>query len=302
MSSNKLCHLIYQHDDKLYTTSTTLTACTPFPYALDPDRAIFKSQDVCPSSYVVETKSTIFHAQGGGQPSDVGAMSAPGVEFDVLSVRHAPNHRVLHLGNFKDGQNFKTEVEITQRVDEATRLLHSRIHTAGHLLSLAIRSLSASASAPPASTIVLFPTPDDGKALLPEIEELKASHYPGAAFVEFKGLIPGDAKAAIQSRCDEIVAADLPVQCHWWEEGELRTRCANVTESIDGLLEEIEDGKKQARAMEVVGLGAYPCGGTHVGTTLDVGRVVVRNIKRAKGPYADQSRKLTRSSVKRSVS
>lgn len=200
-------------------------------------------------------------------------------------MRHGANHRVLHLGQYQQRNGSENILsigdEVIQQVDVEPRILHSRIHTGGHLLSLAIRSLSKSATQPPASTTALFP--ESGGLPLPEITEIKASHYPGAAFVDFQGLIMGEHKDAIQKRCDEVVAKDLVVTCYWWEESKLRARCANVPESIDGLLEDDGSGKKTARAMEVEGLGAYPCGGTHVSRTKDVGRVVVRNIKRSKG-------------------
>ena len=52
----------------------------------------------------------------------------------------------------------------------------------------------------------------EGAAGLPrDLKDGKASHYPGAAFVENVGLIPGEAKAAIQAKVDELVAQDHAV-------------------------------------------------------------------------------------------
>lgn len=79
--------------------------------------------------------------------------------------------------------------EIRQDVDVPTRELHSRLHTGGHVLGLAISMLSR-----------------EGKAGVPGgLKDGKASHYPGMACVESVGLIPGEAKAAIQERVDELV-------------------------------------------------------------------------------------------------
>jgi Ser-tRNA(Ala) deacylase AlaX len=41
------------------------------------------------------------------------------------------------------------------------------------------------------------------------------------------------------------------------------------------------DGK--VRAVDIVGAGAYPCGGTHVPDSSFVGTITVKNIKRQKG-------------------
>ena len=40
---------------------------------------------------------------------------------------------------------------------------------------------------------------------------------------------------------------------------------------------------EEVRVVDIGGLGSYPCGGTHVKTLKELGRVVVRSIKRQKG-------------------
>ena len=44
----------------------------------------------------------------------------------------------------------------------------------------------------------------------------------------------------------------------------------------------VEEGE-EVRVVDIGGLGSYPCGGTHVKSLKELGRVVVRNIKRQKG-------------------
>lgn len=146
----------------------------------------------------------------------------------------------------------------TQSIDVEKRLLHSRIHTAGHILGLAAAALKKEG--------ILDPSIIDGKA----------SHYPGAAFVEFSGLIPSDKKSALQAKTDELVAQDLPVRIHFWDEERARKECTGVLESF----KQDEDG---VRVVEIGDAGSYPCGGTHVRRTGECGRVVVRNVKRQKG-------------------
>lgn len=265
---------------------TVVTSIKPASALTEDERALFKQAK--DDEHVLETKETVFHAQGGGQPSDVGSMStvdenASTASFAVSSARHGPDHRIVHLGRFIGGSAFDQGAHVKQTVDEATRRLHSRYHTAGHILGLATRSLSASATDSPASTTKLFPVTETSQ-ILPAIEELKASHHPGMAFDEYKGLLQGEHKAALQQRCDEIVKLNLPVRCYWWEKDAIRDKCCSADmEGVEGLLEPDEEGRMVARVMDVVGLGAYPCGGTHVASTGEVGRVVVRNIKRSKG-------------------
>lgn len=195
---------LYQREGHLHTHTSTLTSITPLsslPPTLHP---LFKPPQDKPS-FILTTPSTIFHAQGGGQPSDTGSItltsptpSGSDPKFTVHQVRKV-DPAILHLGTFEPSTVVFTEEEvgseIRQDVDVPTRELHSRLHTGGHVLGLAISMLSR-----------------EGKAGVPGgLKDGKASHYPGMACVESVGLIPGEAKAAIQERVDELVGGDHAV-------------------------------------------------------------------------------------------
>ncbi|KAK4691500.1 hypothetical protein P7C71_g5515, partial [Lecanoromycetidae sp. Uapishka_2] len=225
------------------------------------------------AAYVLATSSTIFHPQGGGQPSDTGIMKMQsgegedaenqGVVFDVKLVRKL-EHAILHCGFFRPNSNsatkpvFSVSDSVIQTHDSAKRNLHSRLHTAGHILGLAVRELSNAGTIPP-------------------IEETKANHAPNSASCEFRGLIAGEHKDAIQAKVRELVERDLPVHVYFWDEERVRAECTSVPDALKG------DENDGVRVVEVEGVGAYPCGGTHVGRTKEVGDVVVRSIKRQKG-------------------
>ncbi|KAH8726027.1 Threonyl/alanyl tRNA synthetase [Phaeosphaeriaceae sp. PMI808] len=146
---------------------------------------------------------------------------------------------------FADGE------ECLQAIDADKRRLHSRLHTAGHVIGAAVNRLV-------------------GEGKLPaDIRDGKASHYPSAAFVEFSGLIPGTAKDAIQAVVDGFVRADYAVSIDVWSE-------ERAGEEWDG-------GRWGVRVVRIGEVGSYPCGGTHVERLGECGRVVVRNIKRQKG-------------------
>ncbi|KAH7371991.1 Threonyl/alanyl tRNA synthetase [Pyrenochaeta sp. MPI-SDFR-AT-0127] len=255
---NERTEPLYQKDGQLYkhsSTVTTVQALSDFPQDV---QGLFKPPpDAKP--YILTTPSTIFHAQGGGQPSDTGTIKSAASTFHVHQVRKI-DPAILHMGVF-DGSDAKFETgnaPAEQAIDVDKRVLHSRLHTAGHVIGLAINGLVKAGKLP--SDIV------DGKA----------SHYPSAAFVEFAGLIPGTAKADIQAKVDELVADDLDVKIHFWTEERARSDCTGVLESFKS----DEDG---VRVVEFGDVGSYPCGGTHVLTLKECGRVVIRGIKRQKG-------------------
>jgi Ser-tRNA(Ala) deacylase AlaX len=259
MATATRTHLTFQHDSKLHTLSTTVTSIISFSSLPEANQLLYKpgtSQD-----HVLITPATIFHPQGGGQPSDVGTISSPNSVFNVGAVRMDAIHdgQVLHFGRFKDPEHvFKEGEEVEQAIDVEKRLLYSRYHTAGHVLGAAVRSL-----------------------LEKEVEgfdELKASHFPDSAGCEFQGLIEGKWKEGIQKRVDEFLGADMPVEIGWWDEEDFRKR------GLERLIPErkLEEEEKW-RVVEIVGAEVYPCGGTHVDATKACGETKVKKISRSKG-------------------
>jgi Ser-tRNA(Ala) deacylase AlaX len=149
---------------------------------------------------------------------------------------------------------------VTQHIDGERRNLNSRVHTAGHLVSLSVRRLAEQ-------------TPEL------DVTELKASHYPGASFVEFKGVIDNKYKDSIQAQASKFVYDALPVKLYWHKPEDLHE---NGVITVEGMpLVANNDGK--VRVVDIVGAGAYPCGGTHTPDSSFVGAITVRSVKRQKG-------------------
>ena len=253
---------VYQYDERLREHLTQVTALRQFSESSTEEQGLFKTGT--DRTHVLETKETIFCVQGGGQPFDTGYMSAGSEKagkFNVEAVRYGANGRILHFGHFADGSShFEAGEMVEQHIDGARRDLNSRIHTAGHCIGLAVRRL-------------IEKTPDL------EVTELKAQHYPDSSFVEFKGIIDGKHKDAIQAQASSFVTDALPVKLYWHEPEKLNEKGVITAEGmpiVAGL-----DGK--VRVVDIVGAGAYPCGGTHVPDTSFVGGITIRNIKRQKG-------------------
>ena len=127
--------------------------------------------------YAIELRATPFHPQGGGQPSDTGWIGTAEVSRVIQD-----GDRLLHLVNrpLQLGR-------VLARVDEERRLLHSRLHSAGHLLGH-----------------------------IGEVhgwQPVKAHHWPGEGRIEFvPGLEPRPLDgAALQAHFEALVEADLPL-------------------------------------------------------------------------------------------
>ncbi|KIW67112.1 hypothetical protein PV04_06385 [Phialophora macrospora] len=260
--------LSYQTNAKLYTLSTVVQATTPFAQLAEANQQLFKTAGATDQDAVVVTQETIFHPQGGGQPSDVGIITSPssGARFTVSAVRHdALNDGVvLHLGRFAAdaaSKPFAAGDTVTQSIDVDKRTLYSRLHTAGHVLGAAVRHLL--------------------EREIPDFDELKASHFPDSAACEFQGLIEGKWKEPIQKKVTEYVERAMPVEIDFWDEDDFRR------EGLERLIPrdrpvDASRGEKY-RVVRIVGAEVYPCGGTHVDTTDQCGKVGVRKISRQKG-------------------
>lgn len=218
---------------------------------------MFKGADE--KHHVIVTEKTIFHPQGGGQPSDTGLIKGPSGNFVVTAVRMDVAGQVLHLGLFDEGVSMTVGETVEQAIDAEKRLLYSRLHTAGHVLGSAVRNLL--------------------EKEIHNFDELKASHFPDSAACEFQGSIEGKWKDAIQTKIDEYVAAKMPVQIEWWDEEDFRSR------GLERLIPDrslVPTGEK-SRVVHIVGAEVYPCGGTHVDTTDLCGPVAVKKISRKTG-------------------
>lgn len=260
----RFTHALYQSRGDLRSFRTKILTIRPILTLAESDKVLFKDAPL--EDIVVGTEETIFHTQGGGQPSDVGIISLEGAsdrvrnaKFIVSSVRRGAQGLILHHGKFDPGHptpEWAVGTNVEQAIDGEKRDLHSRLHTGGHLLGLAVRQIAGD---------------------VPNFAETKASHVPGAASVEFGGLIEEKIRVPIQARVDELVDQALPVNITWMDENEMLEHKV----IIDGGFKVGPEGK--SRVVEIGEFRVYPCGGTHVTNTKRIGRVVIKKITRKKG-------------------
>lgn len=127
-------------------------------------------------AYAVELDATLFHPQGGGQPSDVGTLD------NVAVVRvQQQGDKVVHFtaAPLPIGP-------VTMRIDEAQRRLHARWHSGGHLIGWL----------------------GEGRGWRP----VKAHHWPGEGRITFTPEADAQTIEAdvLQTELARLIAADLP--------------------------------------------------------------------------------------------
>jgi misacylated tRNA(Ala) deacylase len=192
--------------------------------------------------------STVFYAQGGGQPGDRGEfVLADGSTIAIVkAVYDADRKTIIHVP--ADGARLPAPGErVTARLDWELRYKRMRAHTALHLLSVAL------------------PYPVTG-----------GSVGDGEGRLDFDSGDVAFDRAEIQSRLEELVATDAAVTTRWITDEEL---AANP-----GLVKTMKvkppTGSGRVRLVEIAGLDLQPCGGTHVARVGEIGRVTVTGIEK----------------------
>lgn len=138
--------------------------------------------EIFPSEMVVRIDKTLFHAQGGGQPSDQGTLGGS----RVLRAVHNGNdvdHHVDNLAGLKIGE------KVAILVDSDRRHLNARYHSAGHLIACVVEHL------------------------FPNVKALQGHQWPGEARVEFGGHLPqkSEIELSLQDAVNSSIKADLPI-------------------------------------------------------------------------------------------
>ncbi len=191
---------------------------------------------------------TVFYPTGGGQPGDRGALVAPdGRRIAIATaVWDDPGKSVIaHVPAEGEAPPVVGDV-VTAEIDWPLRLLRMRMHTCLHLLSVALPFAVTGGAV------------GDGEGRLdfdmPEAVE----------------------KEAVQARLDALLAAPAAVSDRWITDVELDANPGLVkTMSVQP-----PRGSGRIRLVEIAGLDLQPCGGTHVRSTAEIGRVEVTSVEK----------------------
>jgi Ser-tRNA(Ala) deacylase AlaX len=189
----------------------------------------------------IELDRTTMHPQGGGQPTDVGTISAG--EEQTVTISKVTLDRdsgiVTHEGTvttepLQVGDHVKVSVKAKQR-----RIL-SECHTAGHVVDSA---MARCGQVLPAS---------------------KGYHFLDSPYVEYKGSVPPDERPKLLEKLQHAFA-DLVNE-------DLETKIETMSrEKAEGLCKtfDLDTFAKPGQPLRIVTVAGWhcPCGGTHVKST-----------------------------------
>ena len=197
----------------------------------------------------IELDQTVFYATGGGQPGDAGLLvTADGREIAIGTTIYDPEDksRILHVP--LEGQAAPAVGDkVTARLDWERRLKRMRIHTALHLLSVAL------------------PYPVTGGAI-----------GEGDGRLDFDIPEGGLDKAEIDEKLNELIGRNAAVSESWITDEEL--------DANPGLVKTMSvkppRGSGRVRLVRIGEIDLQPCGGTHVRNTAEIGKVTVTGIEK----------------------
>ncbi len=200
--------------------------------------------------YVV-VEPVIFHPLGGGQPGDRGWLRGEGVEFEVKKTLESRGVIVLY-GRVVSGR-LEEGAEVLQELDWERRYRIMRTHTAGHILDRAVSELAGAG-----------------------IATLGANHGPPEPFIDY-----GIGVESLDLREVERVSNEL------LDDRDVRIRFVKPEELPSAIYGAPNLGRlpkaERYRVVEIVGVNAIPCTGTHVRKTSEVGQITLRGSKAIEG-------------------
>jgi len=249
---------------RIYLTDTYLFNSTAKIIALTKNNTSTSSREENESpqqtAIAVILNATIFHPQGGGQPADTGLISSLDnkVVFIVKDVRALQPDVIFHLGEFEKGAelSFKDGQDVNLCIDSNKRLLHARLHSAGHLVDSAMNLVGYG-----------------------HFKPSKGYHFPQAPYVEYEGIINIEDRQTAQTNLNkalkELIASQIEITVHQITFSE--------TVKLLGSAPEHLNPNQMVRIVSIKGSKPCPCGGTHVKNVSELGQVEVTKIKVKKG-------------------
>lgn len=201
---------------------------------------------------VIILDKTIFYPQGGGQPFDQGIIENESAKFIVNDVRFVDG-LVKHIGKFAHG-SFNIGDKVNCLVDRERRALHSRLHSAGHVVDMAVTSLKLN--------------------WIPG----KGYHFPNGPYVEYAGSLEKidkeKLKQDIENLCNQAIKQAQSTKLIFMTKEDMHKVCHHVPDYLP-----------VGKPSRVVMYGDYgvPCGGTHVSNLQDIKQMIIRKIKQ-EGP------------------
>ena len=189
---------------------------------------------------------SVFYPTGGGQPGDNGVLRWAGGSAAIATAIKGENETIIHV--LAEGAvPPPAGTTVTAELDAAARAGYRRVHTALHLLSVAI------------------PLPVTGGSISVAKGRL-----------DFAMPEPPEDKESLTALLNDLIVADHSVTEEWITDEELAANPGLVkTMSVKP-----PTGQGRVRLVRIGEIDLQPCGGTHVRSTAEIGRVRIGKVEK----------------------
>jgi misacylated tRNA(Ala) deacylase len=188
---------------------------------------------------------TVFYPLGGGQPGDTGTVTWEGNSAAIVDTRYGEAGNIRHILE-DDSAHPGVGDTVRLTLDWDRRYSHMRMHTAMHLLGSILRYGVTGGNISVAKSRLDFDMEDTVD------------------------------KDAVATAMQALVTADHAVTCRWITDEELDGQ----PDLVRTMSVRPPRGKGRVRLLEIAGVDLQPCGGTHVGSTAEVGRVRIGKVEK----------------------
>ena len=203
------------------------------------------------TEFGIRLDEPIFYPRGGGQPGDLGTIIVNGIHFKVIDTVKGPDGQVyVKIEDAESITELKEGTQVTQRLAWDIRYKYMKTHTALHLLS------------------VCLPFPVTGGQITFE-----------------KGRVDFDmpespSKDEITDKLSSMVEADYAVSYELILQQELRERPKLIKTMSVKPPQNVEFVRlvRIGNSDNVIDL--QPCGGTHVKSTREIGKLFISKIEK----------------------
>jgi len=219
-------------------------------YLETPYETEFEAEVVAITENGVELSHSLFYPTSGGQPGDTGTLTIANQNIAVTNTRKDKERdEVLHV-LAEDSPALNIGDKVTGQIEWVARHKYMRMHTAMHLLCSLIT----------------------GDATGGQIGSTKSR-------LDFN--VPGDAydKEELTQKLNTLIEADHPISTSWITDEELEANPQLIrTMSVKPPM-----GFGKVRLVQIGSddnvIDFQPCGGTHVKSTAEVGKIRVSKIE-----------------------
>eukprot|EP01112_Ceratiomyxa_fruticulosa_P013336 TRINITY_DN3752_c0_g2_i3.p1 TRINITY_DN3752_c0_g2~~TRINITY_DN3752_c0_g2_i3.p1 ORF type:complete len:253 (+),score=27.99 TRINITY_DN3752_c0_g2_i3:176-934(+) len=210
---------------------------------------------------IVTLDRTICYAASGGQPSDEGKIEVEKeIEHEnvdktlMIKELHWSGNNILHSCEVRDpiiAKILAVGDKVKVSINPEKRILHARLHSAGHLIDAALENIGI------------------------QLRSSKAYHYPNGAYVEYMGKIEQnireDVLRRLEKECNRLIEIGGPI----FKEVASGDR---VTELCRGEFPSFLPKDKPVRLICVANLW-IPCGGKNLRDVREILNVKITKIR-----------------------